>query len=498
MKKYSLKRRVLFLMAGFCVGVLLIGIVNAAAAFKGRSQMQKMYELFAIYNDYDDAIEELKETTVDYFIHGRDKNKKKVLKKASSLNEMAEKMQNLAELACNGLYERNETESDYYAFYDLCSVSKEFINRATAYAEQKGEVDIQDVTHMSEITLLLHDMLQEHVENIANSSILLSKKIWQFQIWAIVIIFSVMLFYTINILYHLFHQVLQPIVLLTEKIQHFHKERGQAKEDVPITSCYEELMILYDEYSKMTGTIEKQIVELEDKARIAEELRKKETALANAEFSLMQSLISPHFLYNCLSTISSLATIVHATRTFRGAVMIANFLREALNNVGQYVTVWEEINYTQHYIEIQKLRFGDIIHFSVFCDPQCAKVKVPAILLQPLIENAISHGVKHMGRGAEIQIGAKTLPDGIELYVCDNGAGISEEKQKELKEVLESDYAPSQKGVGLRSVAYRLRDIYGEDASVQIESKKGDTKVHLYVQGENKNVFEESTDLKQG
>lgn len=53
-------------MAGFCVGVLLIGIVNAAAAFKGRSQMQKMYELFAIYNDYDDAIEELKETTVDY------------------------------------------------------------------------------------------------------------------------------------------------------------------------------------------------------------------------------------------------------------------------------------------------------------------------------------------------------------------------------------------------------------------------------------------------
>lgn len=78
------------------------------------------------------------------------------------------------------------------------------------------------------------------------------------------------------------------------------------------------------------------------------------------------------------------------------------------------------------------------------------------------------------------------------------GPGISEEKQKELKEVLESDYAPSQKGVGLRSVAYRLRDIYGEDASVQIESKKGDTKVHLYVQGENKNVFEESTDLKQG
>ena len=78
MKKYSLKRRVLFLMAGFCVGVLLIGIVNAAAAFKGRSQMQKMYELFAIYNDYDDAIEELKETTVDYFIHGKKRKYRKL------------------------------------------------------------------------------------------------------------------------------------------------------------------------------------------------------------------------------------------------------------------------------------------------------------------------------------------------------------------------------------------------------------------------------------
>lgn len=481
---YSLKRRILLLLAGFFGGVLLIGIVNVAAAFWGHYQTQMVYELFTVYNDYDDAVKSLEETAVDHFIHDTEESRDRVVQKAEELNALSLRIEGVAgKISSHSAPEKPlQLASDTFAFQDLCSVAGECIRQARAYVNTDGEATVQDVQHMAELTLLMYDMIQPHVENIVNASVVLSKKIWQFQILAIVIIFIAMLCYTILILYHMSRQVLWPIALLTGQIQRFQGGKEEKEEERPaFTSCYEELVILYDTYSEMTNTIQRQILELEDKARLSEELRRKETALSSAELSLMQSLLTPHFLYNCLSTISSLATIEHASRTYRSSVMIAKFLRESLNNVGQYITLWEEVNYTQRYIEIQKLRFGETICFSISCDPDCAKVRVPAILLQPLIENSISHGVKAMSEGAKITVDVIAAEDEVELCVSDNGAGIPQEKRKELEEMLQSDYMPGQKGVGLRSVAYRLRDIYGQKARVEIESGGGYTKVRLYI-----------------
>lgn len=481
---YSLKRRILLLLAGFFGGVLLIGIVNVAAAFWGHYQTQMVYELFTVYNDYDDAVKSLEETAVDHFIHDTEESRDRVVQKAEELNALSLRIEGVAgKISSHSAPEKPlQLASDTFAFQDLCSVAGECIRQARAYVNTDGEATVQDVQHMAELTLLMYDMIQPHVENIVNASVVLSKKIWQFQILAIVIIFIAMLCYTILILYHMSRQVLRPIALLTGQIQRFQGGKEEKEEERPaFTSCYEELVILYDTYSEMTNTIQRQILELEDKARLSEELRRKETALSSAELSLMQSLLTPHFLYNCLSTISSLATIERASRTYRSSVMIAKFLRESLNNVGQYITLWEEVNYTQRYIEIQKLRFGETICFSISCDPDCAKVRVPAILLQPLIENSISHGVKAMSEGAKITVDVIAAEDEVELCVSDNGAGIPREKRTELEEMLQSDYMPGQKGVGLRSVAYRLRDIYGQKARVEIESGGGYTRVRLYI-----------------
>ncbi|MCI5900900.1 MAG: histidine kinase [Lachnospiraceae bacterium] len=482
-RTYSLKRRMFRLLSGFVCGVLLMGIINGTAAFWGRFQMRMSYELFTLYNDYDDAVRTLRKTAVDYYIDGTEESQADISQKAEELDQLSLELNQLAEDICAYSYHADTLQraADVFAFQDLCDISGELTRQARAYADSDGETTVQDIQHMAELTLILYDMLQTHVENIVNDSILLSNRIWQFQVWAIVIIFAAMLLYTLYILYHMSRQVLHPIGMLTGMIQRFRGGEEEAEQVPAFSSCYEELLILYEAYSGMTGTIRTQIEELKDKARISEELRKKETALSSAELSLMQSLITPHFLYNCLSTISSLATIERAPRTYKSAVQISRFLRESLNNVGQYVTVWEEVNYTQHYIEIQKLRFGDTIHFSISCDPECARVQVPAILLQPLIENAISHGVKSMSQGGRIDVNVISAEQEVQMSVCDNGMGISEEKQKELKEILESDYTPAQKGVGLRSVAYRLRDIYGQKARVEIESGSGHTKVCLHI-----------------
>lgn len=483
-RTYFLKKHILLILAGFIGGVFLMGIVNIFAAFGGHIQTQRAYELFSVYNDYGDAVESLQSTAVDYFVRETEENQKIVLQKADELEELSSKLKDLADKIGSYSYQANSLQvaSDVFAFRDSYALSREFTRQARSYVNGSSKSAVQDIRHMAELTLLQYSMLQQHVENIVNDSMLFNKKIWQFQLLAILAILTAMVFYSLYTLSHLSNQVLQPIVLLTQLIQRFHGKEDEKEENTSVfSSDYRELMILYDAYSEMTNTIQRQIIELEDKVRISEELRRKETALSSAELSLMQSLLTPHFLYNCLSTISSLATIEQAKRTYQGSVLIAKFLRESLNNVGQYITIWEEVNYTQHYIEIQKLRFADTILFTISCDPDCARVQVPAILLQPLIENAITHGVKSMSSGAEITVTVALAGDEAELCVSDNGTGIPEEKKKELEEVLADDYTPGKKGVGLRSVAYRLRSIYGRRARVELESESGCTRVRLRI-----------------
>ncbi len=483
-RTYFLKKHILLLLAGFIGEVVLMGIINSIAAFGGHIQTQRAYELFSVYNDYGEAVESLWSTAVDYFVRDTKENQKIVLQKADYLEELSSEMKDLADKIGSYGYQSDSLQlaADVFAFQDSCDLSREFTRQARSYVNGGSKTAVQDIRHMAKLTLLQYGMLQQHVENIVNDSMLFNKRIWRFQLLAIFVILTAMVFYSLYTLYHLSNQVLQPIVLLTRLIQRFHGKEDEKEENLSVfSSGYEELRILYDAYSEMTDTIQQQIVELEDKVRISEELRRKETALSSAELSLMQSLLTPHFLYNCLSTISALATIEQAKRTYQGSVLIANFLRESLNNVGQYITIWEEVNYTEHYIEIQKMRFADTILFTISCDPDCARVQVPAILLQPLIENAITHGVKSMSGGAEITATVVLANDGVELCVSDNGAGISEETIKELKEVLAEDYTPGKGGVGLRSVAYRLRSIYGQRARVELESKSGCTRVRLLI-----------------
>ncbi|MCI8635841.1 MAG: histidine kinase [Eubacterium sp.] len=481
---YSLKKRILLLMTGFIGGVFLMGMISMAAAFEGHVQTQIVYQMFSVYNDYGDTARSLQKAAVDYYIHESGENRKAVLQKADDLERLSEEIQELTNYIVARSHKEDlwQVTSDAYAFLDLCSISGKFISSTRDYVNGNRNINVQDIHHKADLTLLQHDMLKQKVENIVNSNVELGRKIWRFLLRAILAVFVLMILYSLMIVRHLSRQVLKPIMKLTQTIQRFSWRKKEKESMQPdFSSCYHELLILHDAYSEMTDTIWSQILELEDKVKLSEELRKKETALSGAELSLMQSLITPHFLYNCLSTISSSATIEQAPQTYRSSVLIAKFLRESLNNVGRYITLWEEVNYTQHYIEILKLRFADMIYFSVSCDPNCVKVQVPAILLQPLIENAISHGVKTMNQGAEILVDVVSSENRIELCVSDNGVGISAEKQIELQNMLESDYMPQQKGVGLRSVAYRLRSIYGQKARVVIESKSSSTKVRIYI-----------------
>ena len=149
---------------------------------------------------------------------------------------------------------------------------------------------------------------------------------------------------------------------------------------------------------------------------------------------------------------------------------LSDILRYSLGSPREMVMLEDEINTLKKYIEIQKVRFGDRITFYLEIDDDVLSTPVPRLILQPLIENSIAHGVSQMQAGGFIKIRVFRRGDVLRFSVTDNGVGIEPEKLRELKENLS---APSGRHVGLANVNRRLVLTYGDSAALKIMSKQG-------------------------
>lgn len=143
-----------------------------------------------------------------------------------------------------------------------------------------------------------------------------------------------------------------------------------------------------------------------------------------------------------------------------------------MDHIGKTIPIREEVEHTKEYIKIQQLRFGKRISFEIICDRECEGQKIPALILQPLVENSLSHGLKNCRGGGLIQIDIhKIQKEEIAIEVRDNGEGISEEQMKQVEEELKKPFESGQKGIGLRSIAYRLNDFFKNRSSVHLEAQ---------------------------
>jgi len=174
-----------------------------------------------------------------------------------------------------------------------------------------------------------------------------------------------------------------------------------------------------------------------------------------AELATLQSKINPHFLYNSLNAIASL---IHENpdKAERMTIQLSKLFRYSINqNQESLVTVEEEMEIVSTYLDIEKVRFGDRINFIISVDNELMKTKIPRFLIQPLIENALKHGLKDMVNGAELRIGVQKA-DKVIITIGDNGIPFPDE--------LETGY-------GLQSTYEKLKLLYDEDYEVQITNQ---------------------------
>lgn len=201
--------------------------------------------------------------------------------------------------------------------------------------------------------------------------------------------------------------------------------------------------------------------------RIQNKLEEQERFLLQARMVALQNQINPHFLFNTLNSISSLVRFDPDTAR-EMIIKLATILRRLLHSTDSFVPLREEVEFIDNYLDIEVVRFGrDKLRVLKELDPASLEVMVPSMLLQPLVENCLKHGLSPKVEGGSITLRSRLIKSRLIIEVQDDGVGMA------AAQMLEQPDGVGSTGIGMANVAERLKVLYGDSAKMMIESQEG-------------------------
>ena len=237
-------------------------------------------------------------------------------------------------------------------------------------------------------------------------------------------------------------------------------DAGDLTVQEPVPSEIREIRTLSEGMEQMIGRLDDQMGEI----------KRRQESLRRTELALLQAQINPHFLYNTMDTI---IWLIEADKQQEAVEMVANlssFFRHSLSKGEDVITLAEEERHVRSYLQIQHARYQDIMEYILDIDPGLHDAMLPKLTLQPLVENALYHGIKLKRAKGTIRITA-TLADGCALLrVEDNGVGITPQRLAQLRDAMERQ---ERVGFGLSAVNQRLRLQFGPEYGLRLDSEEG-------------------------
>lgn len=212
-------------------------------------------------------------------------------------------------------------------------------------------------------------------------------------------------------------------------------------------------------------------------------------AKRKSEFDTLQSQINPHFLYNTLDIIVWMIENENSDKAVNIVTALAKFFRISLSKGKNIITVKDEVEHVRNYLMIQNMRFKNRFEYTIDVDEKVLSYSSLKLMLQPLVENAIYHGMEFMDGDGEIDVKVFKEDDSLYFTITDNGLGMSEDMVETL---LSKDFVPSKKGsgIGVKNVNERIKLYFGSEYGLKVESEPDEgTKITIHlpavVYGEN-------------
>lgn len=251
--------------------------------------------------------------------------------------------------------------------------------------------------------------------------------------------------------------VAQPVVDLSRRAEDVIGGDLTVRE--PVRSETYEIRTLSEGMEQMIARINAQI----------QEITQKQASLRKTELALLQAQVNPHFLYNTMDTI---IWLIEADRPQAAVEMVSNlssFFRHSLSRGEDVITLGEE-EHVRSYLQIQQARYKDILDYAIRIDPALRETRLPKLTLQPLVENALYHGIKRKRGKGHISVASRREGDCVLIQVADDGAGMTEERLAQLNRALETG---ERVGFGLVTVHERLRLLFGPPYGLTLSSREG-------------------------
>lgn len=276
-----------------------------------------------------------------------------------------------------------------------------------------------------------------------------------------IIAFALILILITFLSYYIPLSITHPIRKLSEVTDQVAKGDLTVRSDVRSGA---EVSVLNDSLNTMIDKINE----------LLEQVKTEQGRLRKAEFELLQSQINPHFLYNTLDTIVWLAEAGEQKKVVDMVGSLSDFFRTSLNQGKDMVSVKEELQHSRSYLEIQQVRYQDILQYEIQVPEPLFCYLIPKITIQPLVENALYHGIKNKRGIGKIMITGKREKDYFVLIVEDNGAGMSRERLEVVREGMNQKSQTEKDIYALYNVNERIRLNFGQKYGLSIDSVLGE------------------------
>ena len=337
---------------------------------------------------------------------------------------------------------------------DKLSTYMHNIEATTSYDERMDQLD----KNIYITTGLIEDYMYSYLYYEAGEMASIQKQLdfWlTIEIVFVVLVMVVVIPVVLSRAFKLSKSITDPIVAMNSRVEQIGGV--DLSPQTPVKTDDESLSLLSTGIEDMAARLDKQI----------ELNRQEQIKLRDIELSLIQAQINPHFLYNTLDAIVWLIEIGKNDQAEQMVTSLSSYFRSFLSDGKDIVTVAEEKQHIKSYLEIQQVRYRDIMEYEIDIDPSIEDTKLPKMTLQPLVENAIYHGLKPKRGKGKIIVSGYREGDNILLKVTDTGLGMSREELESLKSRVLSEDTTS---FGLTSSYKRLKILYGDACRFDIES----------------------------
>lgn len=470
----SIQKKILLLTTIILVIMSTIWFALTYYNNKTQNQYNEILQRYLNMNEVTRASQQVITDLNNYMIDPSNRNLEK-------LNTSKEKMQNAKYDVFPLRNEENDFSlTNYINLIDSLTETTERLilfnsgNDTEAVAKEFSEAT-RISNYISEMKLTLLDTELKTYDRFYRNIIKQSEELIKLGIWLIILMTVTLLILT----YWFSSSITKPIHKLTQAAN----DLSQGNFDTHIrVETNDEIAFLAKTFDRMRININNLISEIKKKAQLEHELQQNKILLQESQFRSLQSQINPHFLFNTLNTLSKKAYLEGSEETSDLLVSVAGLLRYNLKRIDRSVTLFEEVAVLRQYIDIQKARFTERLRFHENIDDSCLDVRIPALTLQPIIENAVIYAVEPKENGGDLFFHIYEKEGWVMITIEDNGMGMAEETRINI---LKEEAVPLEghsTGIGFGNVVKRLRLFYGIADVISIESKLGvGTKVVIKI-----------------